>query len=442
MGARERTTAPTPRERAAGTPRGRATSSVSAALARLARRKDVALVRRAALEAGVEVRVVGGAVRDAFLGLPAGDLDLAAPRAGAGAVASALAASAGGRVVAIGAPPRRILHVAGRDAAFDVWEVEGDGEADLLRRDFTVNALAVAYPSGRLEALPGALDDLARRRLSLPRRGVLLEDPVRVLRAARFEATLPGFRLDPAALAELAEAASRLPATPPERRRAEIERLLAAPRPDALRALARLERHGVLARLLPGTTARQRRTGLRLVARADRGASPGVLLALLAAPAGPERALAFLAELRLPRALLRLADAVLSGRCGRADARSGVRPGAAGAGRRGVTDLLRSLPAPVREALDLLELLARGPDRAVVARARRIAERPRALARVLSPGRPLSPADVAALLDVAGPRLGAALGELDAALAARQVRSARGARRHLLAWAGRARAVR
>ena len=80
-------------------------------------------------------------MRDALLGRPAGDIDLAVPRSGAVPFAEALARLGGSRAVAIGQPPRRILHVPLGRASVDIWETAGDLAADLLRRDFTVNAL-------------------------------------------------------------------------------------------------------------------------------------------------------------------------------------------------------------------------------------------------------------------------------------------------------------
>ena len=78
-----------------------------AALARLARRSAVRLARQASEASGVPFLLVGGAVRDALLGLPSGDVDLAVPRDGAAGFAAALARLAGTRVAPIGRAPRR-----------------------------------------------------------------------------------------------------------------------------------------------------------------------------------------------------------------------------------------------------------------------------------------------------------------------------------------------
>ena len=177
-------------------------SPAGSAWRRLARRPDVALAASCAGPSD-RVRVVGGVVRDAFLGRSGGDLDLSVASARADSFAARLAARAGSRVVGVGVPPRRILKVPFQGREIDVWEEEDGEEADLLRRDFTVNAVSFTLPEGRFGAAPGALLDLEKKRLAPPRPGVFLEDPLRVLRAARFLAQLPGFRVAPEALPEM-----------------------------------------------------------------------------------------------------------------------------------------------------------------------------------------------------------------------------------------------
>ncbi|MHB8796853.1 MAG: tRNA nucleotidyltransferase/poly(A) polymerase family protein [Thermoanaerobaculia bacterium] len=391
-----------------------------AALARLARRSAVRLAREASKASGTPFLLVGGAVRDALLGLPPGDLDLAVPRDGAAAFAAALARLAGTRVVPIGRAPRRILHVPLRRSSVDVWETDGDPADDLLRRDFTVNALALAFPGARLVSPAGALDDLAARLLRLPRAGVLLEDPLRVVRAARFLARLPGFRLDPGTLPELAAAARSLDAVAPERRLAELDEVLAAGPAPAARALGQLEAWGGLAALLPGIGAAERRLGLAALAAVRRDAPPALLRALLLSGAPPERAAPALDALRASRSDRRLA-ATLAGLpppSARPDATEAIR-------------LLRRAAPFSSEAIAFVEATGGRNGRALARLADAALATPGALGRLLNPRRPVAVTEVATILGVAGPELGHALERLDDALATGAVRGAGQARAFL-----------
>lgn len=388
-----------------------------AALARLARRSAVRLARQASEASGVPFLLVGGAVRDALLGLPSGDFDLAVSRAGAGGFAAALARLAGTRVAQIGRAPRRILHVPLRRSSVDVWETEGDPAVDLLRRDFTVNALALAFPGARLVGPAGALDDLAGRRLRLPRAGVLLEDPLRVVRAARFLARLPGFRLDPGMRPELAAAARDLEAVAPERRLAELDAILAAGPARAARALRRLEAWGGLAALLPGTAAAERRRGLAALGAVRRDAPSALLRAVLLSGAPPDRAAAALDALRASRSDRRLAAtlAALPAPPARPDTTEAIR-------------LLRRAAPFSREAIAYVEATRGRSGRDLARLADAALASPGALARLLHPRRPLAVAEVAAILRAEGAELGRALERLDDALATGAVRGARQAR--------------
>ncbi len=123
-------------------------------------------------------------------------------------------------------------------------------EADLSRRDFTVNAMAVELPSGELIDPFGGKADLSARVLRTPLDPVVSfgDDPLRMMRAARFVA---GYGLTPTG--EVVEAmtalAGRLDIVSAERVRDELDKLLAVDAPDVgLRVLAST---GLLARALP-----------------------------------------------------------------------------------------------------------------------------------------------------------------------------------------------
>jgi len=393
----------------------------------LMRRSDARAAASVAQPAD-QVRIVGGAARRAFLGGKGGDLDLVAPAGRAEPIAWALARHAGTRVIAVGAAPKRILKVPFRAHEIDIWEETGDPLADLLRRDFTVNALSFSLPDGAFACAPGALSDLKARRLAPPRPGVFLEDPLRVLRAARFLAELTGFHVSRRAMRELREAGQFLRGVKEERRLVELDKLLGAPAPGRMRALRFLERTGALSILLQSTAARERRRGVFLVGKMT-APSPRVARALLLLPIGPKRAEDLLRKWKTTREEQRLASRLFA---------IPLRGPRRNPTRRDVAELLR-LSSPF-EAESLLFLLAAGDSRArdLAHAARRVLRHPAALRRILKPARPLPFAEISSLLGLPeGRDLGKALEAFDLALASGEIRGPRAAR----AWLGARRAL-
>ncbi len=359
-------------------------------------------------------------MRDAFLGRPGGDLDLSVAAGRAGAFAERLAARAGTRVVAVGSSPRRILKVPFRGREIDVWEEEKGGAEDLLRRDFTINAIAFDLPSGALSAAPGAEEDLRRKILRPPRPGVFLEDPLRVLRAARFLARLPGFRIARSAEAELKAAGRFLRMVSEERRLVEMDKLLGAPAADRARALRFLASVGALQALLRSSAPRMRR-GISLVSRLDSN-DPRVARALLLLPLGPKRAEELLRRWKTPREEQRLASLLFAFSRG-ADSGGGRRASRRPPTRRDIAALLRRSSPFERESVAFLLAAGDARVRELARAAERTRRRPAALRRILKPVRPLPLEEIRSALSLAeGPELGRALADLDLALAAGEIR--------------------
>ena len=196
-------------------------------------------------EAGHELALVGGPVRDAMLGRRHNDLDFTTS--------------------ALPEQTERLLK-GWADAIWDMgrafgtigcrkgdWQVEittyrsesydpdsrkpdvdfGDNLAgDLGRRDFTVNAMAVRLPGRELEDPYGGVVDLAHRVLRTPGRpeDSFSDDPLRMMRAARFAAQL-GFSVDPAVVEAMRAMAGRIEIISAERVRDELVKLVCAPYP-------------------------------------------------------------------------------------------------------------------------------------------------------------------------------------------------------------------
>jgi tRNA nucleotidyltransferase/poly(A) polymerase len=143
--------------------------------------------------AGEEAWIVGGAVRDALLGRPLVDLDVACrdPRSAARAAARLI----GGAPFALSERwgAWRVALDDGR--TLDFTPLRGALEDDLATRDFTVNAIAEPLAGGpRLDPFHGE-EHAAGRSLRAVSDSVFTDDPLRLLRAVRLEDEL-GFRLD------------------------------------------------------------------------------------------------------------------------------------------------------------------------------------------------------------------------------------------------------
>lgn len=204
--------------------------------------------------------VVGGAVRDALLGRARAHLniDLAVP-SGALEISRQLARQLGAAYVPLdeAAGSARIVVAVGEDRfELDVSDFRGATiDADLAKRDFTINAMAVpldAWVAGdwqrRLIDPLGGQADLERRRLRACFPGTFEEDVVRILRAFRFAVEL-GCELDAQVRPLIQQAAPRLRAIAGERIREELFAIFETDR--AHWALQQLEELGVVDILFP-----------------------------------------------------------------------------------------------------------------------------------------------------------------------------------------------
>ncbi len=214
---------------------------------------------------GAEVRFVGGCVRDAVIGRPVGDIDIATEDAPERVMT--LLAKAGITVVPTGLQHGTVTAVAGK-AHFEITTLRRDVETfgrratvaftndwagDAARRDLTINALSCA-PDGRLFDPVGGLADLRARRVRFvgDAETRIREDVLRLLRFFRFYAYYGAPPPDPEALAAARRLAPLLPTLSGERVRNETLKLLVAPDPAAVLGLMRDQ--DVLGHFLPEGT--------------------------------------------------------------------------------------------------------------------------------------------------------------------------------------------
>ncbi len=213
--------------------------------------------------AGEELALVGGPVRDAMLGRLQNDLDFTTS-----ATPETTERLLSGWVDAIWDMGRDFGTIGARIGSWQVEittyraetydpssrnpEVEyGDSlVGDLGRRDFTVNAMAVSVPGRDFEDPFGGLIDLANRTLRTPGRpeDSFSDDPLRMMRAARFAAQL-GFTVAPEVVSAMTEMAGRIEIISAERVRDELVKLVCAPFPRL--GLHLLVETGLAAYVLP-----------------------------------------------------------------------------------------------------------------------------------------------------------------------------------------------
>lgn len=256
-----------------------------------------------------EVRMVGGAVRDALLGLAAADIDLATPHEPA--EVERRLTEAGIRTVPTGLTHGTLTALADdrtyeittlrRDVATDgrhaVVAFTHDWREDAARRDFTINAMSADPLTGIVQDYHGGVDDLAAghvRFIGAPLERIA-EDHLRILRFFRFHARFGRGEPDAPGLAACTARANDLMALSRERVRDELLKLLAAR--DPVPTLRVMLDNGILAPVLPD--ARDIDALARLVAQETALAEPVVPLRRLAALLPPDAKLLDTMALRL-----------------------------------------------------------------------------------------------------------------------------------------------
>lgn len=368
---------------------------------------------------GGEVRVVGGAVRNSLMGVPAGDVDMAttwrpdevSERAkGAGIKVVPTGIDHGTVTLVIDGTPYEVTTLR-RDVKTDGRRAEvafgTDWKADAERRDFTINAL-YANDKGEVIDDVGGLADIESRTLRFIGNAAerVAEDYLRILRFFRFFAHYGNGRPDADGLRACAQARSKLSTLSAERVWSETKKLLSAEDPG--RALLWMRQAGVLTEILPETEKWGIDAIPELIA-AERAFSwtPDPLLRLAAiVPPDPDRLDTMATRLRLSKAeaayFSRFANApaILAKTVDAALDRLLYRHGTEGISAR----LRLALASARRKSENDPALLAE------TASFQRLLKRTDAWKR---PSFPLTGADVLKAGIPAGPRVGEILGELE-----------------------------
>jgi len=255
--------------------------------------------------------LVGGAVRDMLLGQPCQDVDIAIE-----GEAITVALGIPGSLKVVRHPRFGTATVRGERWSLDLATSRREsyphpgslpvvssaliGE-DLFRRDFTINAMAVALSPGRRGELVDPYHgrgDLTQGLLRVLHDNSFVDDPTRILRGLRYQARF-GFRMEEHTLEFLRRDKNHLEGISGHRLLQEMERILKEEAPE--RALSLAIEQGVLHHMaLPledGDWISQAFSGARALGRT----SPSIYLCLLAYHLMPEQAGALAERLSLPR---------------------------------------------------------------------------------------------------------------------------------------------
>jgi len=226
----------------------------------------IKLIRDFAVDNGYEVYVVGGFVRDYLLGTPRADIDFSV--AGDGPeFAEKLSAAIGGSEITVFRRFRTayiryqdfdLEFVGARKESYSEYSrnpevIEGSFEDDIARRDFTINAMAIALSGERRDTftdLYNGLQDLKSGLIRTPLEpGVTFsDDPLRIMRAIRFASVL-GFVIEDKTLEGIAANSERITIVTQERITEEFLKILGSPNPGA--GLRLLYETGVMKHIFP-----------------------------------------------------------------------------------------------------------------------------------------------------------------------------------------------
>jgi poly(A) polymerase len=265
-------------------------------------------VMRALTREGGEARFVGGAVRNALIGAPVTDVDIATPlvpeevvrrlqAAGLNAVPTGIEH---GTITAIADKTPYEVTTLRRDVSTDgrraVVAFTTDWKEDAGRRDFTMNAL-YADETGRIFDYFGGIEDLrlGRVRFIGDAKARIREDYLRILRFFRFHAWYGKGAMDSEALASCAAEKVGIRNLSAERIQKEMLRLLEAK--DPMPALVAMEGAGILDEVVPGASV-ERLRNLAAIQRAN-DFPPDALLRLASLMPGINAATALAKRLRL-----------------------------------------------------------------------------------------------------------------------------------------------
>ncbi|HUL37904.1 MAG TPA: HD domain-containing protein, partial [Thermodesulfobacteriota bacterium] len=179
--------------------------------------------------------LVGGYLRDLFLGTRRKDYDFALPKDASSAIVL-VEEALGLHFFKVGKEERNtITHRAIQEGlSIDLAFLQGETiEGDLRKRDFTINAMAFSLRDETFHRVEGSLEDLDKKLIRTVSDTSIDQDPLRMLRAIRYFCTLEGFGVDENLVREISSKKEQIRKISGERIKAELDRILLSSRPFA-----------------------------------------------------------------------------------------------------------------------------------------------------------------------------------------------------------------
>ncbi len=186
-----------------------------------------------AKEKKIPLFLVGGYLRDLLIGIRGKDYDFTLPKDFSffiGAIEEALGLHffKVGRVE-MNTVTYRIIR---EEMSIDLTFLQGESiEADLRRRDFTINAIAFSLQDETFHVVERSLEDIDKKVIRAVSNDSVDQDPLRMLRAIRYFCTLNGFIMDEKLKEEISLKKEKILSLPGERIKMELDQILLSPRP-------------------------------------------------------------------------------------------------------------------------------------------------------------------------------------------------------------------
>lgn len=213
------------------------------------------------LAAGDEIFLVGGYIRDMLRGVSSGDVDILVRGDIRGFICDIFP---GITPTVIEFKRGLLVRVIMGGYTLDFSVLKGELEDDLLRRDFTMNAIAWSAKDGLADPLNGA-NDIGKKLIRAVSEKNFRDDPVRLLRAYRFSGEF-GWEIEKETRTMIKKLRDAIRVSARERITSEVVRLLNSK--DCLRALRAAEADGVLSEIA-SLSRKQLRDNLSAIARVD-----------------------------------------------------------------------------------------------------------------------------------------------------------------------------